>query len=299
MRINYDFGDLEAFLALVETGSFARAAEGLNLSQSAFSRRIQKLEAALGTALFERTTRSVAPTLQGRAFVEHATALLDGADRAARALGHADEAGPRRPTVTVAAVPTATQTLLPQAIRRYRDDGGRARIRIKDVTAAGVVDAVVGGEADFGVGFLAAQEPDLEFQVIADDPFVLAAPPGDPLAGAAEVSWRDIDPERFIAIWRGSGNRLLIEAALAEARIALDWSFEAQHLSTALGLVQAGLGVAALPRSAVPAGALGGVSLCRLTDPAISRAVGLVRRRRARLPDAAETLFWAFQEGAA
>ena len=59
MRINIEIGDIEAFIELTETNSFAKAATNLNLSQPALSRRIQKLEQELGTKLFDRTTRKV------------------------------------------------------------------------------------------------------------------------------------------------------------------------------------------------------------------------------------------------
>lgn len=298
MNINYDFGDLEAFLALFETASFARAAERLNISQSALSRRLQKLEAALGARLFDRTTRSVAPTLQGRAFVDYATALLQKAEAAASALGGDMSARRRTAVVTVAAVPTATQTLLPEALQRYRAAGRDARVRISDVTAAGVVDAIATGAADFGVGFLSAREADLDFRPISDDPFVLVLPSDDPLARQDTLRWREIDPDRFIAIWRGSGNRLLIESALARERIALDWSFEVQHLATALGLVEAGLGMTALPRSAIPPGRSAAIVARRLIEPEVTRVIGLARRRRARLSDAAEALYQTLLAGA-
>lgn len=295
MRIDYDFGDLEAFLALYETGAFARAADRLNLSQSALSRRVQKLEAALGVQLFERTTRTVSATVQGRAFVDYAARLVQEAEAAAQALGGAgpDVRSRRAVVVTVAAVPTATQRLLPAAITRYREAGHDARVRIADVTANGVVDAIAVGEADFGVGFLSAGEPDLDFRPLIDDDFVLVAPLSDPLAARQAVRWAEIDPDRFVAIWRGSGNRLLIEAALARARIALDWSYEVQHLSTALGLVEAGLGVTALPRSAVPLAARDRLAIRPLVEPAVTRAIGLVRRKRVRLSAAAEALYAA------
>jgi len=295
MRISYDFGDLEAFLALFETGSFARSAERLNISQSALSRRVQKLEAALGVALFERTTRTVSATLHGRAFLAHAARLVEEAEAAALTVGGPGAGGrsERSAVVTVAAVPTATQRLLPTAIKRYREAGFDARVRISDVTADGVVDAITAGEADFGVGFLSAGEPGLDFRPLVDDDFVLVARRSDPLAAYGAVRWADIDPSRFIAIWRGSGNRLLIEAALARARIALDWSFEVQHLSTALGLVEAGLGVTALPRSAVPLAARERLALRPLIEPAVARAIGLVRRKRMRLSAAAEALYGA------
>lgn len=66
MPVNFDFNDLYAFRALMEYGSFRLAAESICLSQSALSRRIEKLETALGNRLFDRTTRRVTLTLYGQ-----------------------------------------------------------------------------------------------------------------------------------------------------------------------------------------------------------------------------------------
>ncbi len=68
MPVNFDFNDLYAFRALMEYGSFRLAAESICLSQSALSRRIEKLETALGNRLFDRTTRRVTLTLYGQNF---------------------------------------------------------------------------------------------------------------------------------------------------------------------------------------------------------------------------------------
>ena len=76
MPVNFDFNDLYAFRALMEYGSFRLAAESICLSQSALSRRIEKLETALGNRLFERTTRRVTLTLYGQNFAERSEQLL-------------------------------------------------------------------------------------------------------------------------------------------------------------------------------------------------------------------------------
>ncbi|HEX7911319.1 MAG TPA: LysR family transcriptional regulator, partial [Paraburkholderia sp.] len=80
MGVNFDLNDLQAFRAVVELGSFRKAAEAVNISQPALSRRIEKLEAALGVRLFERTTRSVTLTTVGRVFAPSAEQLLDDLD---------------------------------------------------------------------------------------------------------------------------------------------------------------------------------------------------------------------------
>ena len=79
-RINCEILDLRAFLLVVELGSFHRTAEALNLSQPALSRRIQKLEAAIGGPLLERTTRHVAPTAMGQELLPLVRRMLEEFD---------------------------------------------------------------------------------------------------------------------------------------------------------------------------------------------------------------------------
>ena len=77
MRINIEIGDIEAFIELSETNSFAKAASNLSLSQPALSRRIQKLEHELGTTLFDRTTRKVQLSYSGRNFYDRARGIIE------------------------------------------------------------------------------------------------------------------------------------------------------------------------------------------------------------------------------
>lgn len=295
MRIEFDYGDLTGFLAVMEAGSFSRAAERLNLSQSALSRRLQKLEAALGVSLFERTTRTVTPTVAARAFQARAAAMLADAEEAVAAVGDVQAAATRRraETVTVAAVPTAMRRMLPAAIARFRAAGFTGRLRLSDLSADAVLEAVETGAADFGVTFMGGEEPGLAFHALADDPFVLAMPIGDALAEKASIRWTEIPPERAVTVWKGSGNRVAIDAAMARARIRLDWAYEVRHLSSALGLVEAGIGVAALPASAMPPEGQGLVTSRPLEAPDVVRVVGAVRRSGARLSAPAEAFYKA------
>jgi DNA-binding transcriptional LysR family regulator len=298
MRINFDFGDLEAFVAVCNCGSFQRAAEELALSQSALSRRIQKLEEALGVVLLERTTRSVRLTLAAKGFRARAEALLAEAREALQAVGDdsARIASSRNAIVTVAAVPTAIHNILPCVIRLFEQRGHSARIRIADLSANDVTEAVSQGDADFGISFIGGQEPGLEFRVLMDDQFVLVVPRDDPIARKRKIRWRDVDTHRFISVWKGSGNRMLVDTALASARLSLDWTYEVRHLSAALGLVEAGIGITALPASAGPANDHPLLKAIPLIDPEVSRTIGTVRRSGHRLSTAAEAFYAALQE---
>jgi len=293
MRINFDFSDIEAFIAVCETGSFKRAAEDLNISQSALSRRIQKLEAAVGIPLIERTTRTMRLTMAAKAFRDRAEMILSDTHEAVRAVG--DDGTrydfQRRNIVTVAAVPTTTHKILPSVIRLFRTSYPHARIRISDLSANDVLEAVGAGDADFGINFVGAQEPGLEFRVLMDDTFVLAVNRDDPVASLHEIRWEDVDEERFIAVWKGSGNRMLIDQALARSGRSVSWFYEVRHLSTALGLVEAGIGITAVPVSAMPEKEHPLLAAVPLIEPRVSRAIGTVRRVGSRLSRTAENFY--------
>ena len=76
-------------------------------------------------------------------------------------------------TVTIATVPTATLKIIPDAVSAFRAQGHGERIRINDLSANDALEAVLRGEADFGINIIGTSEPELEFQVLADDEFVL------------------------------------------------------------------------------------------------------------------------------
>ena len=277
MRINYDFSDLEAFLAVKETGSFHLAAEKLNLSQSAITRRVQKLETALDSVLFERTTRAVKPTLAAKRLQARAEAILEDAKETARAMRDESVAlsYQRGAVVTVATIPTIVTRVLPPALNAFRDLGQKARIRLLDGSANDVAEAVAAGEADFGLCSIPMLEPTTEFEPLFDDQIVLAVPQAHKLAEQEHLGWGDINDEPLILPARGTGNRLLIDEAMARARLPLHWTYEVGRSTTAIDLVQGGAGVALLPRSAIDTKR---VAICALNAPAISRPVGLLSR---------------------
>src|SRR6188768_1784016 len=127
MAINFDLNDLLAFRAVAELSSFRKAAESVHLSQPAFSRRVDKLERALGVRLLERTTRRVTLTAVGRDFARRVGELLDELD--ATLLGIQGIESSRLAEVTVACVPSTVNYYLSQVIRRYHAIAPRVRVK--------------------------------------------------------------------------------------------------------------------------------------------------------------------------
>jgi DNA-binding transcriptional LysR family regulator len=294
MPVNFDLADLLAFRAVAELNNFRRAAESVHISQPAFSRRIDKLEQALGVKLLDRTTRRVSLTAVGRDFARKTALWLDDLD--ATLLAVRGIAATRMGEVTIACVPSTVYYHVSQVIRRYREIYPKIRVKIHDAGANEVLDTVVRGEADFGLNFMGGQEPDVEFKPLLEERFVAACRRDHPLARKRRVTWAELADHDFITVSKMSGNRLLIDQALAGALKRPASLYEANHVTTLLGLVEAGLGVAAVPSLAMPARDHPLLASVPLAEPVVTRRVGLIRRKGRSLSPAAQQLYTYFAE---
>jgi DNA-binding transcriptional LysR family regulator len=281
---NIEFDTLRSFVVVAEKRVFHEAAHALGISPPALTRRIQKLELALGAALLERSTRSVALTAMGRIFLPKAIQITEDL---ALAVQHVrQESRAQAGHLTLACLPSMTHHLLPLIIRDFRDRYPEIHLRVTECGAAAVLQAVRADDAEFGFTFRAAPDADLAFEPILADPYCLVLPPAHPLTARRAVAWRDLKTQRLITAGNQSGNMRLLDQALR----GIDWrpeaSYEIDHLTTSLGLVTAGLGIAVLPRSALPPDGSPTVVVRRLVEPEVSRSLGIYRRRGKALPRA-------------
>src|SRR5580765_1063856 len=116
--MNFELADLRTFVTVADLGSFSAASGALHLTQPALSRRVHKLEQALGFRLFDRTTRKVELNAMGRNFLPRARHVLNELDGAL--LGMTDLSDRIRGQVTVACVPSTVSTLIANALREFR-----------------------------------------------------------------------------------------------------------------------------------------------------------------------------------
>ena len=156
--------------------------------------------------------------------------------------------------MTIACLPTAAFYFLPSVMARFHEAHPNVRFRILDIPATEGLQAVERGEVEFGINFMGANDPNLDFDVLAEDPFVLACRRDHPLARKRKVEWADLAEHQLITVHRTSGNRTLLDGALARENLKLSWHYEVTHLSTSLGMVEAGIGVSVLPKMATPDG---------------------------------------------
>ena len=283
-----DMLGVEAFIAVADAGGFTRAADRLHLTQTALSRRVQRLEDFLGIALFERTTRSVALTRIGADFLPQARRLLGDLRGALAEIRETGKA--LRGDVTIACVPTAGVHLLPAILQRYAQLHPTNRVRILDHSSSGVAEAVLRREAEFGINMQGAAHAELESAPLMSDRMVLVCRRTHRLAHRSRVPWKDLEGEALILPGHASGNRPWLDLSLERHRIAIHAFYEVQRSSTAVGMVSQGVGIAVVPGLAVRDLPDRALAVIPIVAPVVSRTLAVITRHHARLSPAGQAL---------
>lgn len=286
MRI--DFLGLEAFLSIADHGSFHRAAANLNLSQTALSHRMRKLEDDLGIKLLTRTTRQVSLTPAGVDLLPKARRLL--ADISASFDELRQQGRARQDRLSFGCLPTIAVHYLPPILRELRRSFPDLNIRIFDNSKTEIAELVHSGEAEFGITIVAADRWDLEITPLMKEAFVVVCPKGHPLAGKASVPWSALQQQPLVRVSTRTGNRQLIDDALGPRREDMIWRYEVQHVISAISLVRSGLCLAVVPQLAVSPSDSPGLVAVPLRNPGVSRTLGVLSRRGVPLSPAADAL---------
>ncbi|MEU4230574.1 LysR family transcriptional regulator [Nonomuraea sp. NPDC026600] len=285
---------IATFLAIERYGGFTRASEALHVSQPAISRRIRLLEQELGAPLFERVGRGVLLTEAGQAFLPYAETLLTVMRDS---LGSVRElSGGRTGQVVLAFVGTLASTSLTRGLRSFRIGHPGVRLRIRTATSDGVSDLVRRGEAVLGLRYDDDNHPDIISTKTYDEELVAVAAPDHPLVGGHHLDPRRLAEHPWITFPPRPGEarqpyadaleRLLGRDALTTTEIVPIDSLTAQ-----IKMVEAGFGLALLPRSGVEDElGSGRVRILDLADAAFSIPVVLIQRRHGFLSGAAKAL---------
>ena len=288
MRI--DFLGLHAFVAIAERGSFQLAAAHLNLSQTALSHRMRKLEDDLGVRLLSRTTREVSLTPAGlellpkvKGMIEDLSVSLDELAAAwARPAGKARDRLPsdhrgRASAGVLQKFRSAHPGRGAPRPRQFRDrDRGARRMPARSSSASRSSPS---------------HRWDFDIEPLVREPFVLVCRADHAAGGAPAASWSDLQDVPLIRISPHTGNRMIIDDALGSRRESLSWRYEVQHVNTALALVRGRTwndggspprpGFARIPRAS---------HAMQLRNPGVSRQIGIVSKRSAPLSPLADEL---------
>jgi LysR family hydrogen peroxide-inducible transcriptional activator len=193
--------DFEYIVAVAEERHFGRAASRCNVSQSALSVQVRKVEALLGIQIFERTNRRVVVTALGVRVVERARDLLRVGQELIdlRGLG-------RRPFgggLALGAIPTIGPYLIPLVLRQLLERYPEVELSLNENVTGTLVKAVRQGDLDAAIVSLPIGDPDIVTIELFFEPFVLAARRGEPLLGKAQLTPHDLSPTAIILLADG------------------------------------------------------------------------------------------------
>jgi LysR family carnitine catabolism transcriptional activator len=285
---------LRAFVTVAKYQSFAQAGEHLHLSQPALSLTIKALEDNLGGALLSRTTRSVSLTPEGEVLLPLARQLLADWDNTEELLRQRFTLQLGR--VSIAAMPAYAGNLLPAVLKVFRQRYPRVNVTVHDVINEQVLELVRHRRVELGIGLEPEASPPMLFKPLYLDRFVAVVPTDSPLAQQAQVSWRELLAEDFIALQRPSAVRLLLEQHLAAEHGKLAVAFESHQLSTIGRMVANGLGVSAVPALCIGQMQELGARCVPLVEPIIERRIGVSLLADHKLSAAAQALLDVLQE---
>lgn len=269
---------LQYVLAVAEARSFRRAAEACRVSQPSLSQQIADAERALGVRLFERDRRRVLVTRAGEALLERARRVLVEADDLVEAAARLSD--PLSGTLRIGVIPTVGPYVLPRAAPAIRKALPKLAVVWEEDRTAPLVRRVSAGELDAALLAREADLGDLVQTEIAQDPFVLAAPPGHRLArGGGPLRAAELRGERVLLLDDGHCLRDQALEVCARAR-AEELGFRATSLPTLVQMVASGAGVTLLPRVAVETEARrAGLRIRPFASPAPGRTLVLAWRR--------------------
>ncbi|MEQ7922128.1 LysR substrate-binding domain-containing protein [Xanthomonas sp. WHRI 1810A] len=246
----FELAQLRCFTTVATELNFRRAAERLNMTQPPLSRQIQLLEHHLGVALFTRSTRSVALTAAGRAFFVEAQNLLERAQQAAVSAKRFAEGDIG--TVSISFVGSAVYEFLPKVIAEARLKQPHVKISLSEMNTYQQHEALRARRIDLGIARAPLLEPGYDTECLVREPFVLAVPSSHPLASAPSVTVADLDQQPFLMYSHSAYPPFneLLTGMLRSARVAPQYVQWLGSSLTILALVNAGMGLALVPRCA-------------------------------------------------
>jgi len=264
------FSEFKTFVAVAREGTFTGAGRTLGLTQSAVSAQMKRLEAFIGTPLFERGAKSAVLNAHGRDVLEQARAVITQVD-GMRAVHHP---GGVTGTLRIGAIASVQQHALVRAMLAFQRTYAAVKLRVVPGVSLALLGQVDAGELDLAVMIRPpfALPPELLWQPVFAEPMALAVP-----HGYQGGDWRRaLNEMPFIRYERASFGGRTVDQFLRKQKIAVKEFIELDEVDAMVNMVRAGLGVALIPVSEQLDRT--DIQLIDLTPHDVSREIGIVLR---------------------
>jgi len=236
---------LTYFVAVVETGSFTRAAERCNIAQPSLSQQIMKLEQELGEPLFDRLPRRVVLTDAGRMLLPRANSILAELQDIKQGLNEDIEDG--RGVLSVGFIPTIAPFVLPRVIKRFTLDFPLATLSVQEDLTEVLVREIVEGKLDVGITSLPIHNKLVRTQELLSEPLMVASSPEHALVGRTTLHVRELNDFPFIALSEVHCLGEQVQSFCYQQNLDLQIVCHTSQLTTVQNCVALGLGVSLVP----------------------------------------------------
>jgi LysR family transcriptional activator of glutamate synthase operon len=268
-------GDYEWYVTLAELQHVTAAAEQLHIAQPTLTRMLSRLERRLGVALFDRRGKRLSLNSYGRIYYDHARRAQLELDSARRAIE--DLTNPAVSEIRLGFLSSFGTTVVPQLIAGFTAASPGVAFTLQEGAAEAIGDLVESDAIDaidIGVVSPRPQQPNLAWRSLFRQRLGVAVPRDHPLAGVPAVSMSDLANEPFVTMHPGFGMRRLLDELCAAAQFQPRIVLESANLTTAAGLVAAGIGISLVPIDGnrdTP-----GAAVLRLADADAYRDIGMI-----------------------
>ena len=271
--------DLEYLVAVEEERHFHRAAERCYVSQPTLSGQLKKLEERLGVQLVERSTRQVVMTDVGRAVASQARRVL----AAARGIEEIAQTfhDPMAGELQLGLIPTLAPYLLPQIMPALKKSYPALKLWLHEQQTAVLLERLRNAELDLLLLALPVATDEFVELDLFREPFWLALPKGDPLAGRKRASLADINSRELMLLEEGHCLREHALDVCLTAGASEYAAFHATSLETLRHMVGEGMGITLMPQLSLPKRLTKGdpVQYLPFPEPPPSRRIGMLYRK--------------------
>jgi LysR family transcriptional activator of glutamate synthase operon len=277
-----DLRDLEWLLTVADVRHVTDAAGVLGTSQPTLSRAVARVERELGTPVFERLPTGVRPTPAGELVVAAARELAARHAQLRRDL--ASTLDPEAGVVRLAFLDSQATSLVPEVLAAFHAEAPRVRVELRQEPGHEIAEDLERAAVDLGFT-MDRPGPGYGWVPLQEERLVLVVPPSHRLRGRRRVGLAELADDELVTTPRGFGHRRLVDGLLLDAGVSPQVAFESEDLTTIVGLVAAGLGVAIVPEAVAGRSDADAVTI---SGVAARRTIGLTWRHGRELTPPAE-----------
>jgi LysR family transcriptional activator of glutamate synthase operon len=294
-RDNLELRQLQYFVKVARKQHVTQAAEELHVAQSAVSRQIHQLEEELGVNLFSQQGRNLQLTPVGKLFLSRVEVILTELDKAVLEIN--EYLDPEVGEIRISFPHSLGVSFIPSIVAGFRKEHPNVRFKFKQGMYQSLIKDVISGEVDLAfISPFPENHDNVTGEVLLTEELFAVLPPNHILSEYKNIRLEQLRDETFVLFSEGYSLRTIVIEACGKAGFSPSIGFEGQETDTIRGLVAAGMGVSLLPEMAmkdIPK--LQPVKMS-ISEPKVTRTIGLIRRKGEKLPLVAEVFRRYLQE---